>query len=74
MRMYIGTCSVNRPLDDKSQLQIALQAEAIFSILSTCDDRLYKRAICRADARVRVLAPLELAQEVLHDNNCYAID
>lgn len=145
MRIYLDTCSVNRPLDDKSQLRIALEAEAILSILSvcdsgshilvssdvllyevdrnphpqrkalvgeilaraeeqiavtesirqrakelehdgmkaldalhlasaeeaqvdyfcTCDDRLYKRATSRADVRVRVLAPLELAQELL---------
>ena len=142
---YLDTCSVNRPLDDKSQLRIALEAEAILSILSacdtglhtlvssdvlwyevnrnshpqrkalaseildragerifvtesirqrakvleqdgvkpldalhlacaeegkidcfcTCDDRLYKRAKGRSDLRVRILAPLELAQEVL---------
>lgn len=145
MRIYLDTCSVNRPLDDKSQLRIALEAEAILSILSlcdsgahtlvssdvllyevdriphpqrkalaneilaraheriavtetirqrakeleqngmkaldalhlasaeaalidcfcTCDDRLYKRAKDQVDLRVRVLAPLELAQEIL---------
>ena len=145
MRIYLDTCSINRPLDDKSQLRIALEAEAILSILSacdgglhmlvssdilvyeisrnphpqrkalasevlvrtaerivmtesirqranvlhkdgvkpldalhlacaeegqvdcfcTCDDRLYKRARSRGDVRVRILTPLELAQEVL---------
>lgn len=145
MRIYLDTCSVNRPLDDKSQARIALEAEAILSILSacdngehtlvasdilfyemnrnphpqrqalageilaratesiamtesirqrakmfeqdgmkpldalhlasaeaarvdcfcTCDDRLYKRAKSRTDLHIRVLAPLELAQEVL---------
>jgi predicted nucleic acid-binding protein len=145
MRIYLDTCSINRPLDDKSQPRIALEAEAILSILSacdggthtlvssdvllyeigrnpypqrkalaseiisraterillseairnrakaleqdnfkpldalhlasaeeggvdcfcTCDDRLYNRAKGRTDLRVRILAPLELAQEVL---------
>jgi predicted nucleic acid-binding protein len=31
----------------------------------TCDDRFLKRAKARTDLRVRVLAPLELAQEIL---------
>lgn len=145
MRIYLDTCSINRPLDDKSQSRIALEAEAILSVLSacdsgvhilvssdilryeisrnpypqrqalaseiisrageyipltevirqrakemqqdgfkaldalhlasaengsvdcfcTCDDRLYKRATDRTDLSVRVLTPLELAQEIL---------
>ncbi|MBC8160338.1 MAG: PIN domain-containing protein [Roseiflexaceae bacterium] len=145
MRIYLDTCSVNRPLDDKNQSRIALEAEAILAVLSacdaglhalvssdillfeigrnphpqrnalaseivaravdnialtdsirdraqvfekagirpldalhlaaaeagnvdffcTCDDRLYKRAKGWLDVQVRVLTPLELAQEVL---------
>ena len=145
MRIYLDTCSVNRPLDDKSQPRVALEAEAILSILGacdsgaqtlvssdillyevnrnphpqrkalaseilaratqhidvteairqrakvfeqdgmkpldalhlacaeegavdcfcTCDDRLYNRAKSRKDIHVRIVAPLELAQEVL---------
>lgn len=37
MRIYLDTCSINRPLDDKSQVRIALEAEAILTILSACD-------------------------------------
>jgi hypothetical protein len=37
MRIYLDTCSVNRPLDDKSQLRIALEAEAILAVLSACE-------------------------------------
>jgi predicted nucleic acid-binding protein len=37
MRIYFDTCSVNRPLDDKSQPRIALEAEAILALLSACE-------------------------------------
>ena len=145
MRLYLDTYSLHRPLDDKSQPRIALEAEAILAILTacdegahtlvssdilqfevarnphpqrkafvseiiaratdvisvtesvrkrakeleqsgmkaldalhlasaeagsvdcfcTCDDRFLKRAKARTDMRVSVLAPLELAQEIL---------
>ena len=38
MRIYLDTCSVNRPLDDKSQPRIALEAEAVLAILDACED------------------------------------
>jgi predicted nucleic acid-binding protein len=34
MKLYLDTCSLNRPLDDKSQVRIALEAEAILAILT----------------------------------------
>ena len=33
MRVYLDNCSLQRPLDDKSQLRIRLEAEAILSVL-----------------------------------------
>ncbi len=33
MRVYLDTCSLQRPLDDKSQLRIRLEAEAILITL-----------------------------------------
>ena len=33
MRIYLDNCSLQRPLDDKSQLRIRLEAEAILSAL-----------------------------------------
>lgn len=33
MRIYLDTCSLQRPLDDKSQLRIQLEAEAILRII-----------------------------------------
>jgi predicted nucleic acid-binding protein len=32
--IYLDTCSIQRPLDSKSQLRIALEAEAVLGILS----------------------------------------
>ena len=37
MKIYLDTCSLHRPLDDKSQPRIALEAEAMLSILSLCE-------------------------------------
>jgi len=34
MRIYLDTCSLQRPLDDRSQLRIAIEAEAILGILT----------------------------------------
>jgi predicted nucleic acid-binding protein len=34
MKIYLDTCSLHRPLDDKSQVRIALEAEAVLAILT----------------------------------------
>ncbi len=36
MLLYLDLCSLQRPLDDKSQLRIALEAEAVLGILALC--------------------------------------
>lgn len=33
-KIYLDTCSIQRPLDSKNQLRIALEAEAVLGILS----------------------------------------
>lgn len=33
MKVYLDTCSLQRPLDDKSQLRIRLESEAVLSVL-----------------------------------------
>jgi len=38
MHIYFDTCSLNRPLDDKAQLRVALEAEAILGLMSLCDE------------------------------------
>ena len=37
MRIYFDTCSLNRPLDNRAQLRVALEAEAILGILANCE-------------------------------------
>ena len=37
MKLYLDTCSLHRPLDDKGQLRISLEAEAILAVLSLCE-------------------------------------
>jgi hypothetical protein len=34
MKVYLDTCSLQRPLDNRTQIRIALEAEAILGILS----------------------------------------
>lgn len=33
MKIYLDTCSLQRPFDDRSQMRIALEAQAILEIL-----------------------------------------
>jgi hypothetical protein len=37
MRIYLDTCSLQRPLDSKTQIRIVLEAEAILGVLSLCE-------------------------------------
>jgi predicted nucleic acid-binding protein len=37
MKVYFDTCSLQRPLDDKSQLRIALEAEAILGLMTLAE-------------------------------------
>ncbi len=36
MKIYLDNCTLQRPLDDKSQMRIRLEAEAILSVLELC--------------------------------------
>ncbi len=37
MRLYFDTCSLQRPLDERIQTRIVLEAEAILAILALCE-------------------------------------
>jgi hypothetical protein len=37
MKIYLDTCSLNRPLDDKSLARNALEATAVLAILAACE-------------------------------------
>lgn len=38
MRVYLDTCSLQRPLDSRSQIRIGLEAEAVMGIVGLCED------------------------------------
>lgn len=40
MKVYLDNCCLQRPLDDKSQLRIQLEAEAMLAILGMCEREL----------------------------------
>jgi len=37
MRIYLDMCSIQRPLDTKSQPRIAVEAEAVLGVLMLCE-------------------------------------
>ncbi len=37
MRIYLDTCTLQRPLDSPTQIRIALEAEAVLGILALCE-------------------------------------
>jgi predicted nucleic acid-binding protein len=39
MRVYLDTCTLQRPLDDRSQLRVALEADAVLAILALCEQQ-----------------------------------
>lgn len=39
MKIYLDNCCLQRPLDDKSQLRIQLEAEAILAVLAFCENQ-----------------------------------
>lgn len=41
-KIYLDACCLNRPFDDQTQPRIALETQAILSILSQCESGLWK--------------------------------
>ena len=37
MKIYLDTCSIQRPLDSKNQIRILLEADAVLGIIALCD-------------------------------------
>lgn len=37
MKVYLDMCSLQRPLDTKSQVRVAMEAEAVLNILALCE-------------------------------------
>jgi predicted nucleic acid-binding protein len=42
MLIYLDMCSIHRPLDDKTQLRIQVESEAVLAIISLCESRTYE--------------------------------
>ncbi|MBI1831430.1 MAG: PIN domain-containing protein [Planctomycetes bacterium] len=38
MKVYLDTCTLNRPLDDKAQMRVALEAEAVLGVLTRVEE------------------------------------
>lgn len=39
MKIYLDNCCLQRPLDDKSQIRIQLEAEAILAVIAFCENQ-----------------------------------
>ncbi len=39
MKIYLDNCCLQRPLDDRSQLRVQLEAEAILAVLTFCENQ-----------------------------------
>lgn len=50
MKIYFDMCSLQRPLDDKTQLRVLLEAQAVLGILALCESG--KADIVSSDALV----------------------
>lgn len=37
MKVYLDTCSIQRPLDSKTQIRIILEAEAVLGVIGLCE-------------------------------------
>jgi predicted nucleic acid-binding protein len=38
VKVYLDTCTLNRPLDDKAQMRVALEAEAVLGVLARFEE------------------------------------
>lgn len=50
MKIYFDMCSLQRPLDDKTQLRVLLEAQAVLGVLALCESG--KADIVASDALV----------------------
>ena len=80
MRIYLDTCSLQRPLDDRSQLRIRMEAEAILAILGLCETGALRMVSSEAlelevaknplpQRRVFAVETMKLADEVVEIND-----
>ena len=69
MKVYLDTCSLQRPLDSKDQIRIALESEAVLVILALCEidlvDLISSEALLFETQRVTNASRSDYALEVL---------
>ena len=47
MRIYLDMCSIQRPLDDKTQIRIRVESEAVLAILALCESGVVRVGVLR---------------------------
>jgi predicted nucleic acid-binding protein len=69
MKIYLDACSLQRPLDNKNQMRVALEAEAVLGMLTLCDtgdlELLSSEALVYEVERTPQLSRREYGREVL---------
>jgi hypothetical protein len=69
MKIYLDACSLQRPLDNKSQMRVALEAEAVLGVLALCEagdlELLSSEALVYEIERTPQLSRREYGREVL---------
>jgi predicted nucleic acid-binding protein len=69
MKIYLDMCSLHRPLDNKTQIRIALEAEAVLGVIALCDagqvELVSSEALLYEVSRNPNLTRKEYASEVL---------
>ena len=69
MKVYLDTCSLQRPLDAKNQLRILLESEAVLALIALCDtaqiELVPSEALLFETARAVDVTRKEFALEVL---------
>lgn len=63
-KVYLDNCALQRPLDDKIQTRLRLEAEAEVDYFCTCDNPLLKKARASKGFKVEIVTPLELIEEL----------
>ena len=70
MKIYLDTCSLQRPLDSKDQTRILLESEAVLVIITLCEmgtvDLISSEALLFENRRTTDTSRREFALEVLH--------
>src|SRR5690349_19298694 len=79
MKVYLDTCSLQRPLDSKDQIRIALESEAVLVILALCEidavNLISSEVLLFENQRVTNTSRRDYALAVLHKaKHCIRID